>query len=497
MKLSPSMRIRERLDHPVLDGDGHWLESFPVLVDYVAEIGGPQMADEFRKNWLERHGRRWYKVDANERMRNRMNRVVWWGMPANAYDRATSMIPSLLHERIAEAGIDFALMYPTNGRHSVSVRNDDLRRVYARAVNTMAAELFKPYRDRLSPAAIIPINTPAEAIEELEYAVNTLGLKAMVTSGWVQRTLPADAEWQPDPLKRRIYIDSVAQDSAFDYDPLWAKCMELKVALTTHIGTMGWPDRTSPTSYVANHLGHFAQAHHVLARGLVMGGVMHRFPNLKVGFLEGGAGWGANLFHDIIGHWKKRNRKAMEELLRPTNIDNDELKTIFLKHATHPRFKNKIDEIVERNQTCVEPGMSSQELVDRDNHEDDFGASKITSIADIRRIFSQNFFFGCEADDPTAAWALDEKMNGVALRPLLGSDISHWDLPDMTSVLEEAHELVEDGFLDPGQFRAFTFSNTVALHGGMNPDFFKGTVVEKQAADELRRQQAAPLAKAG
>ena len=496
MKKSKSMRVRERLDHPVVDGDGHWLESFPVLTDYVAEIGGPRLADEFRKGWLERHGRRWYQVDASERMRHRMNRVVWWGLPANAYDRATSMIPALLHERIQEAGIDFALMYPTNGRHSVSVRDDDLRRVYARAINTMAADLFKPYRDRLSPVAIVPINTPTEAIEELDYAVNTLGMKAMITSGWVQRTLPADADWQPDPAKRRVYVDSIAQDAAYDYDPFFAKCMDLKVALTTHIGTMGWSDRTSPTSYVANHLGHFAQAHHLLARGLVMGGVMHRFPKLKVGFLEGGAGWGANLFHDLIGHWKKRNRKAMEELLRPTNIDEADLKKLFQKHATHPRFKGKIDEIVERNLMCVEPGMSSKELVDRDAWEDDFRASKIKGVADIKRIFSENFFFGCEADDPTAAWALDEKINGVALRPLLGSDISHWDLPDLTSVLEEAHELVDDGHLDAAQFRAFTFANVVALHGGMNPDFFKGTVVEKEAAQELARNKPARMAKA-
>ena len=35
-------------------------------------------------------------------------------------------------------------------------------------------------------------------------------------------------------------------------------------------------------------------------------------------------------------------------------------------------------------------------------------------------------------------------------------------------------------------FREITFTNPVRLHGSMNPDFFKGTVVEKAAAEVLR-----------
>jgi hypothetical protein len=40
--------------------------------------------------------------------------------------------------------------------------------------------------------------------------------------------------------------------------------------------------------------------------------------------------------------------------------------------------------------------------------------------------------------------------------------------------------------IDQVQLRGdFTFANAVRLHGGMNPDFFTGTVVEKQAAELL------------
>lgn len=51
----------------------------------------------------------------------------------------------------------------------------------------------------------------------------------------------------------------------------------------------------------------------------------------------------------------------------------------------------------------------------------------------------------------------------------------------MASVLHEAYELVEDGLMTPDNFRDFVFANPVRFLGGTNPDFFKGTVVEKEA----------------
>ena len=45
-----------------------------------------------------------------------------------------------------------------------------------------------------------------------------------------------------------------------------------------------------------------------------------------------------------------------------------------------------------------------------------------------------HFYFGCEADDPLVAWAFDREGQslGARLRAIFGSDISHWDVPDMT-----------------------------------------------------------------
>jgi hypothetical protein len=59
----------------------------------------------------------------------------------------------------------------------------------------------------------------------------------------------------------------------------------------------------------------------------------------------------------------------------------------------------------------------------------------------------------------------------------------------MTKVMVEAFEMVEHGFMTDDDFRAFTFGNAVSLHAGMNPDFFKDTLVEG-AVEEFKAQEA-------
>jgi len=80
---------------------------------------------------------------------------------------------------------------------------------------------------------------------------------------------------------------------------------------------------------------------------------------------------------------------------------------------------------------------------------------------------------------------------GARLRAIFSSDIGHWDVPDMTEVLEEAYELVEHGLLTEDDFRDFVFTNPATLWTGMNPDFFKGTVVEQAAARVANKDRSA------
>ena len=66
--------------------------------------------------------------------------------------------------------------------------------------------------------------------------------------------------------------------------------------------------------------------------------------------------------------------------------------------------------------------------------------------------------------------------------------MGHWDVPDMSRVLEEAWELVEGGLIDEESFRDFVFTNPVRFYTALNPNFFDGTPI----ADEARRVVDSP-----
>lgn len=475
---SKSAAVRAQLDHPVIDGDGHWLEPVPIFLDYLREAGGPSMVDHFVRQAKEAG---WYAMSPDERLDVRLKRPTWWGEPASTLDRATAMIPRLLYERLDDFGVDFALIYTSLGLFYVGNADDDLRRATARAVNMMNADVFGPYKHRMTPAAVIPMYTPQEAIEEAEYAVNTLGLKAIMIANHVRRPVPAYAREAANPAHVTHYIDSLALESAYDYDPFWAKCIDLGVAVTAHSGSMGWEGRGSVNNFTYNHIGHFANASHAFAKALVLGGVLHRFPALRFGLLEGGIGWACNLLTDMIGHWEKRHGKAMQAQVRPTNLDTQQLSELFAEYGGES-YTAKMDELM-ANLSTVTPLHSLETLTDReaDNQLDDFAAAHIASAEALQAQFAERFYFGCEADDVMTAWAFDKHGNH-RLNSVFSSDVSHFDVVDMSEVLEEAYELVEDGLITAEDFRQFVFTNAASLHTALNPDFFQGTVVEDAVA---------------
>src|SRR5213083_444318 len=239
---SRSANVRKQLDHPVIDGDGHWLEPMPIFLDYLKQVGGPSLVAHFTSKDIERG---WYSMTREERLDKRPFRPTWWGEPASTLDRATAMVPKLFYERLDDFGIDFALLYTSLGLFHIANPDEELRRAIARAVNHMNAEMFRPYAHRVAPAAVVPVHTPEEAIEEATYAVRELGMKVIMIANHVRRPVPAFARQAADATQVRHWVDSLAFESAHDYDPLWARCVELKVAVTAHSGSMGWMGRES------------------------------------------------------------------------------------------------------------------------------------------------------------------------------------------------------------------------------------------------------------
>ena len=465
--------IRARLTHPVIDADGHWLEYGPVITEQLRRVGGSAAADGF--TWLGQQTRDALAMSVDERRRRGLSQEAFWASPEkNTRDRATGLLPRLLYERLDELGLDFAVLYPTAGLRLPRLPDDKARRATCRAFNVVTAEYFRDFADRMTPAAVIPVHTPDEAIEELEYCTRQLGFKVAMFGSLVPRPVPAPEAGQPTTR-----YDPLGLDSAHDYDPLWAKCAELRIAPTFHTGFRRQGLRLSPTNFTYNHIGHFAAASHAVCKALFLGGVTRRFPGLNFAFLEGGVGWASMLYADLIGHWEKRNRKALEHT-DPRTLDRALLMDLVRKYGS----EDMAAALRERD------GWPSPDAVTATGGVadlDDFSACRIERKEDLRDLFTTPFYFGCEADDPINAWAFDRRVNpfGARLNALFGSDIGHFDVPDMMDVLPEAYELVEHELITADDFRDFTFANAVRLWGTVNPAFFKGTVVEKQAADTL------------
>jgi hypothetical protein len=175
----------------------------------------------------------------------------------------------------------------------------------------------------------------------------------------------------------------------------------------------------------------------------------------------------------LISHWEKRGKESIQEL-NPVNLDREGLAAFFKQYADE-KMNAKFTEF---DEMMMKRGMGKA----APDELDDFAAARIERKSDIRDLFVPKFFFGCESDDPTVTYAFSPANPfGAKLGAILSSDISHFDVPDMTEVLEEAWELVEEKGMCEEDFHAFTFGNAVRLWASLNPDFFKGTAVEKQA----------------
>jgi len=270
-KLPSSAEIRGRLNHPVIDSDGHMIEFQPTFLDFLKEVGGSEMVKRYPQH---RRTGDWYAQSPKERAEKRTYRPAWWGVPTkNTLDRVTSTLPKLLYQRMDEFGLDFTVLYPSAGLVFAHAVDEELRRATCRALNQYSASVFSEYADRMAPVAAIPMHTPAEAIEELEYAVGELRMKAILMPSYVHR---------PRADGRGNWLDTYCLDSDFDYDPVWAKCLELKVAPTFHSGGQAWDARSSISNYMYNHIGHFAASGEALCKSVFLGGVTRRFPKLRM-----------------------------------------------------------------------------------------------------------------------------------------------------------------------------------------------------------------------
>src|SRR5262245_34701142 len=230
--------IRKSLTHPVIDGDGHWVEYTPVFAEQIRKVTGDLGANGFLQS--QRRGPDSLNMTPQQRAEKGVAMEGFWGRQStNTIDRATAMMPKMLYDRLDELGIDFGIVYPTAGLGIPRIADTETRRAVIRGFNIVTAEYFKGLEDRLTPVAVIPMHSPEEAIDELEFCTKQLGSKAGMFGSSIQRPLEPTKEavakgLDPQVARHAVFYDQIGLDSDHNYDAVWQKCRELGIAPTFH-----------------------------------------------------------------------------------------------------------------------------------------------------------------------------------------------------------------------------------------------------------------------
>lgn len=471
--------IRAEIGHPVIDSDGHIVEFLPDVAQFLHRIQG---VDDLRLQcaiaaWGRSYRPDWRTLSPDERARARVARPSSNDFSSNAFDRATTTLPDLMYERLDEIGIDFAMVYPSLGNFISGITDEKTRRQSCHEFNEYYMDLFRDFSDRIGVPAVIPMVTPDEAIDELDHAAS-LGYKVALIPAYVRR--------YTDDAPGGLWLDAYGLDSAYDYDPVWAKTGDLRMPVSAHGNAYGagWLTRSSISNFSFSHMGHFATAQEYLCRSLLMGGVTYRFPKQRFSFLEGGTAWAAMLFSAAISHWARRNGDAASRHLARTVYtpgDLAEFQELVKQYGGKilARSGAQILDQVEEWFWAGEGDASGPE-------DDEWAALGISRKEDFIDRFVVPFAFGAESDDPMTATAFSKSNPfGARLRVLFSSDMGHFDVIDLLEILEEAHEGVEEGWMTRDDFREFTFTNPARFFTDMNRQFFAGTRVESAVAELL------------
>jgi predicted TIM-barrel fold metal-dependent hydrolase len=193
-------------------------------------------------------------------------------------------------------GIDLAVLFPTRGLFVLGLDSSeqlgpdglepDFAAAIARAYNDWLHEFVSEAPDRLFGAAMVAPHHLEAAVAETRRCVTEYGFKTIYLA--------------PGTVNRRPWHDP-------HYDPLWAECEKLGIPVSFHGGgrTLLTPDFSLEIFADRLMMWHtFNQPLGVMsvAVSLCAGGVLERFPNLKVALLEGNCSWAPWLLHRLDEH---------------------------------------------------------------------------------------------------------------------------------------------------------------------------------------------------
>lgn len=235
---------------PVIDGDGHIFEDFEGMWRYMPEV-------------FQSHKR----LDVRIFPQNDQLHTPVGDVPPAAFDYA---IDADAWVRFLDAlPLQGAVLYPTKGLGSGRMAAIPWARAACHAYNEWLHATYMKRDPRLHGMALIPLQDPAAAADELRYAVRELGMCGAMLPATGFRGSLGDRE----------------------YWPIYRAADELRCVLAVHGGSFAGLGLDAMGIFAGAHaLGHPYGVLNIFA-ALTFNGVFDAFPNARFGFLEAGVGW--------------------------------------------------------------------------------------------------------------------------------------------------------------------------------------------------------------
>jgi uncharacterized protein len=165
------------------------------------------------------------------------------------------------------AGVDVQVVFPTVFLESLTP-DARFEAALMQSYNTWMAGVCEKRQERLKWAGVLPLRCVGEAVREVE-RVKNLGAVCLAVYGTVGETLLSHE----------------------DFDPVWAEAERLEIPVCVHTG---WSNSGLTKPFVDSYGSHVLGFTLPVMMGFFAflgGGILDRFPALKVGFLEAGVDW--------------------------------------------------------------------------------------------------------------------------------------------------------------------------------------------------------------
>ncbi|MGE0744449.1 MAG: amidohydrolase family protein [Rhodospirillales bacterium] len=197
--------------------------------------------------------------------------------------------------------IQSAIIFPSAGLLVPYMQDAGVAVACMRAYNDWLADWCGAFPERLLPVGLLTLHDIAAAAAEARRAATEKGVVALAI--------------RPNPIQGRNLDDPA-------YDPLYATVQDLGLPLIIHEST-GCPqtlgaDRygiDNPAAYTFNHVVSHSMEQMFAALSVICGGVLERFPRLKVGFFEAGCSWAPYWLGRLDSHFEHRSMRKQMPLL--------------------------------------------------------------------------------------------------------------------------------------------------------------------------------------